>query len=250
MRSSPSPLIPPVIWPTVSPAEMAAVDRVMAEDLGFDLLQIMEVAGRGVAAFARSRFLGGDPRGRRVVVLAGGGGNGGDGLVAARYLLGWGAEVDVRLSRPAATLRGLAGHQHAILAALGVAVVDPLREGAPLPSEADLVIDALFGGGLDGPPTGDAAGLIEAANAAVAPILAVDLPSGLDGAAGEPFSPVIVAAATLTLAMPKTGLLAARARSVVGELHVLDIGIPAVAFQRLGLDPGPRFAMGDVVRLF
>src|SRR5829696_1251022 len=85
--------------PAVTAAEMAAVDRAMVDELGLDILQVMEVAGLAVARFARDRFLGGVPRGRSVLILAGGGGNGGDGLVAARYLHGWGADVRVLLDR-------------------------------------------------------------------------------------------------------------------------------------------------------
>ena len=112
-------------FPALTAEQMGQVDRIMVDELGLDVLQLMELAGRAVAAFARERFLGGDPRGRRVLVLAGSGGNGGDGLVAARLLLGWGARVDVVLSHPPTTLRGPAAHQHRILAALGVPLSPP-----------------------------------------------------------------------------------------------------------------------------
>jgi len=241
--------VEPSAWPALTPAEMAAVDRAMAEDLGLDVVQVMELAGRAVAAFARSRFLGGDPRGKRVLVLAGRGGNGGDGLVAARHLLGWGASVDLRLSHPPESFRGPTAHNWRVLAALGSAPAEVGAATAPELPDADLVIDALLGFGLSGPPTGASAALIEAANRHPAPVLAVDLPSGLDGASGEPFAPCIAAEATLTLALPKTGLLVPAARPAVGEIHVADIGVPAAAFRRVGIDPGPIFAAQDVVRL-
>jgi NAD(P)H-hydrate epimerase len=122
---------------------MARVDRIMIDDLGLDVLQLMELAGRAVAVFARERFLGGDPRGKRVLVLAGSGGNGGDGLVAARLLHGWGADVRVESSHPPASLRGAAAHQTRILERLGLHPARPAPSDfhPPLP-DAELVIDA------------------------------------------------------------------------------------------------------------
>ena len=234
-------------FPALTSAEMARVDRIMVDELGLDILQVMETAGRAVAHFARSRFLAGDPRDRRVLVLAGTGGNGGDGLVAARYLLGWGARVDVLLGRERAALGQAAAHPAAILANLGLSLTSPGGDQTLPP--ADLLIDALLGFGLNGDPTGPTAALIRAANAHPAPILAVDLPSGLDATTGAAYAPCIQATATLTLALPKRGLLLPTAAPAVGELHVADIGVPSAAYARLGLTPGPLFAQADVIRL-
>jgi NAD(P)H-hydrate epimerase len=226
---------------------MARVDRIMFDELGLDVLQVMETAGRAVAHFARARFLAGDPRNKRVVVLAGTGGNGGDGLVAARYLLGWGARVDVLLSRERDALGETAAHQAEILDRLGVPLGAP-RSDRTLP-RADLLIDALLGFGLKGDPSGATAALVRAANAHAAPILAVDIPSGLDATSGATYLPCVHATATLALALPKSGLVIPSAAPVVGELHVADIGVPAAAYARLGLQPGPLFAQADVIRL-
>ena len=234
--------------PALTAAQMASVDRIMVDELGLDVLQVMELAGRAVAAFARERFLKGDPRGRRVLVLAGSGGNGGDGMVAARLLLGWGAAVEVVLSQDAAGLRGTAAHQLRILDALGVeSARPPDRDDARSLPDADVVIDALLGFSLIGAPTGAAAALIRAANAHPAPVLAVDLPSGLDATTGVAFDPCVRADATLTLALPKTGLLAPAARAIVGELHVADIGVPAATYARLGVEVPPLFAEREFV---
>lgn len=225
--------------PSVTAAEMAAVDRAMVESLGYDLLQVMEVAGLRVAEFARGRFLGGDPRGRSVLVFAGGGGNGGDGLVAARWLHGWGAEVRVLLDRPPERLGLAAAHQAAILGAIGVPVGGPgAAERWPVdpPAPADLLLDALLGFGLARAPEGATARLIHLANAGPGPILAIDLPSGLDATTGEPFPPTVRATGTLTLALPKTGLLAPAAAPYAGEISVAGIGVPAEAYRRAGLD--------------
>jgi NAD(P)H-hydrate epimerase len=229
---------------------MSHVDRIMTTDLGVDVLQLMELAGHAVAVWARGQHLGGDARGTRVLALAGSGGNGGDALVAARLLHAWGAEVAIWLSHDPATLHGAAAHQARSLAALGLPVVPPASADAPirLPA-ADLSIDGLLGFGLDGPPTGPAARLIAAANDHPAPTLAIDLPSGLDARSGEPYAPCIRASSTLTLALPKTGLLAPGARAVVGDLAVADIGIPPEVYARLGIAIGPLFSAASIIRV-
>jgi NAD(P)H-hydrate epimerase len=237
--------------PALTPAEMAQVDRFMIEELGVEVLQLMELAGQAVAGWARERFLG-DATGKRVIVLAGSGGNGGDGMVAARLLSAWGALPTVRLSHEVQRLRGAAAHQARSLEALDIPLLPPPEadDVAPLVfPEADLIIDGLLGFGLSGPPTGASARLIDAANAHPAPILAIDLPSGLDAASGEPYDPCVRAAATLTLALPKTGLLSATAEPFVGELAVADIGVPATVYARLGLDVAPLFGRQSIVRV-
>ncbi|HEU0115316.1 MAG TPA: NAD(P)H-hydrate epimerase, partial [Thermomicrobiales bacterium] len=141
--------------PALPAAEMARLDRLLVADFGFDVLQLMELAGQAVAAEARERLPGRDAVGRRVLVLAGGGGNGGDGLVAARLLRSWGAQVDVVLSHEPARLRGPAAHQYDILVRLGQPPDGPPSPDAPIAlPPADLLIDALLGFGLSGPPAG------------------------------------------------------------------------------------------------
>ena len=163
-----------------------------------------------------------------MLVLAGSGGNGGDGMVAARFLHSWGGQPAVWLSHDAATLhvQSAAAHQLRSLRALGLPIHPPDQDESSAFPDADLIVDALLGFGLSGPPSGPAAHLITAANAHPAPVLAVDLPSGLDARTGHPYDPCIRADATLTLALPKTGLLAPTARPVTGELAVADIGVP------------------------
>jgi NAD(P)H-hydrate epimerase len=230
--------------PAVTAAQMAEVDRITVEELGFDVLQIMETAGRAVALFAR-HLLDGDPRERRIVLLCGTGGNGGDGMVAARHLADWGAEVENFLSnRPE---RGPALHQLTILERLGLPVRE-LGQEMPLPT-ADLIVDALLGFSLLGAPRGEIARLIEAANDHGAPVLAVDLPSGMDATSGECYEPYVRASATLTLGLPKTGLLASNARKVTGEVVVADIGIPSEAYRRVGIEIAPWFASADTISM-
>lgn len=232
-------MIPPTPIPALTGPQMAEVDKIMVAELGLDVLQIMELAGYAVAAFAREHFLGGDPRGRRVLILAGSGGNGGDGLVAARHLHGWGATVEVWLGRRPDPTR-VGGHQLAVVERLGILIHEP--GDAPDLPPADLIVDALLGFSLAGAPGGATAALIAAANDHPAPVLAVDLPSGLEATAGSILEPCVRAAATLTLGLPKAGLTAAPARSVTGEVFVADIGVPAAAYARFGIRLGPIFA--------
>lgn len=241
--------MPPPL-PALTAQQMAEVDRVLVEELGLQTVQVMELAGYAVASFARARFLAGDPSGRRVLVLAGAGGNGGDGLVAARYLHAWGAEIEIVLSRSADALRGAAAANLTPVERLGLPIVAPGDDRAirALPA-ADLIVDGLLGFGLTGPPRASAAALIRAANDHPAPTLAIDLPSGLDATSGQLYDPCVRATATLTLALPKTGLLVAQAADAIGELHVADIGVPREVYARLGLTVDALFGQQPIVRL-
>ncbi len=114
---------------------------------------------------------------------------------------------------------------------------------------ADLLIDALIGYSLTGAPRQPISRLIDAANAAGVPILALDMPSGLDGDRRVRQDPCISAASTLTLALPKIGLLQRSAMAAVGELFLADISVPAVVYDRIGLRVADIFARDDVVAL-
>jgi NAD(P)H-hydrate epimerase len=118
-------------------------------------------------------------------------------------------------------------------------------------SAPDLIIDGVIGYSLRGAPRDGAARLITWANQAAAPVLALDVPSGLDGTTGAPADPTIEAAATMTLALPKRGLMAVGARPYVGELYLADIGVPPALYARapLGLEVPLAFAASDLVRL-
>ena len=234
----------PTAIPTVTAAQMREVDRLMVEDLHVELLQMMESAGHALAVLAR-RALQGDPRGKHVVVLAGRGGNGGGGLAAARWLANWGARVSVVLAHPKHDLTAAPAHQLAVLERMGV---DVRPDDAPI-AGAELILDALVGYDLHGEPQGRVAELIGAANAWRIPTIALDVPSGLDPDTGEAAEPTIRAMSTLTLALPKTGLVAPVARRWVGELYLADISVPDLVYRRLGLTVGPIFAKADIVAL-
>ena len=239
-RSVPSP-------PTLSVDQMIEVDRIMVEELRIDLVQMMENAGRALARVARDRFLAGDARGKSVAILAGSGGNGGGALVCARNLLNWGAEVHLALVKPVGAYGGVPGHQAKILDRMGHRL-DEAHNDMP-PKAVDLVVDGLIGYSLAGAPHGRLATLIRWANEAGAPVLSLDVPSGVDATTGEAHDPAVSAAATVTLALPKHGLTKRKARGHVGELYLADIGVPPSVYQQLGLAIESPFKGADVVRV-
>jgi NAD(P)H-hydrate epimerase len=230
-------------FPALTAAQMAEVDRLMIEAYGIRLIQMMENAGRHLAELAR-RMSGGRLQRRRLVALCGAGHNGGGGMAAARHLHNWGADVRAKLVGDPARLKDLPAHQWRTLQTMRVA-----EDADPDLAQADLILDALIGYGLTGDPRGPVAEWIERANAAERPILALDVPSGLDPTGGLPGTPCLRAAATLTLALPKTGLLTPQARPFVGDLYLADIGVPPALYRRLGLDVGPIFGGDAIIRV-
>lgn len=234
--------------PYLTTDQMIEVDRAMMEDYRIDLVRMMENAGRNQAHLARERFLGGDPRARRVVVLAGTGGNGGGALVAARRLHNYGSVVSVLVTKPIDDFTPVPGQQLDLLRRMGLTI------GAAGDMESietpDLVLDGVIGYSLHGAPRGEAGTLVRWANEQAAPVLSLDAPSGVDTTTGTVFEPAIRAAATMTLALPKEGLRAPGVDTHVGELYLADISAPPELYARfLGIDVGPIFASSDIVRL-
>lgn len=235
--------------PFLTTEQMSAVDRAMVEDLHIDLVQMMENAGRNLAHLARVRFLNGTPVGKHVVVLAGSGGNGGGAMVCARRLHTWGAQVHVVLATGSDALAPATARQRDILARMGV----PVARAHAIRGVRDvaLIVDGIIGYRLSGAPHGAAAEAIEWANSQAAPVLALDVPSGLDATTGAVHSPAIRATATMTLALPKAGLRAPGAAERVGELYVADIGVPPGLYAQLLAVPvsSPLFARDEIVLL-
>jgi len=218
--------------PAVSTGQMREVDRSMPGDFGIGLAQMMENAGRNLADLGHLLFA---PR--SVIVLAGPGGNGGGGLVAARHLHNRGLTVSVVLA--GGPLAPVTAQQASIVTRMGILIRDD-------PAPADLVIDALIGYGLHGDPRGRTAELIGWAAARPGPVLSLDGPSGLDLDTGRPGTPCVRADATMTLALPKTGLAGAE---VTGRLYLADISVPPLLYQRMGLAVPALFRDGPVVEL-
>jgi len=231
--------------PTLTTAQMIEVDRAMIEDYHIELIQMMENAGRAFAELAR-RQLRGAVQGHSVVVLCGNGNNGGGGMTAARRLHNWGAQITVAITKPADEFRGVPAHQLDILQRMKI----PIFESASLaPLPVDLILDAIIGYSLNGAPRGAAAELIRWANNQNAPILALDTPSGLDTTTGVAYEPTIRATATLTLALPKLGLLNREVKKFVGELYLADISVPPELYTKMGITIPPLFAESDLIRV-
>jgi NAD(P)H-hydrate epimerase len=233
------PVIPADSVPWLSVEQMREVDRLMIHELGVTLEQMMENAGRNLALLAR-HLLGGDARGHRVLVLAGTGGNGGGGLAGARHLLVAGAYVSIALAATPEQLGPVTHKQYETLTRLGV------QQGiAAHPPE--LVVDALLGYGQKGAPSGEVAELISLAPAA--PLLALDVPSGLELETGHLYEPHVRATTTLTLALPKEGLRTRAAADVVGDLYLGDISVPAAVYERLGVTYSSPFGRSPLVEI-
>ena len=184
----------------LTPDAMGAADaRAIAAGTPVDVL--MERAGRAVAWAVRRSLAG--TYGRRVVLVCGKGNNGGDGLVTARVLAGWGVRT------------------HVVELAAGI---DRRRCQRAL-DEADVVVDAMYGTGFRGTLEGDAAWLVEQLDDFDGEVVAVDIPSGVDGLTGTVWGPVVRATRTVTFAARKPGLVFEPGRSLAGEVTVADIGI-------------------------
>jgi len=230
--------------PMVTAAQMAEVDRIAVEELGVSIEMLMENAARQIALACRAVL--GSVDGRRIVCLAGTGNNGGDALAAARRLHGWGADVRCVLSADRERLHGdLNKRQHDVARRIGV---DVATADAARLDDADLIVDGLLGYSVRGAPRGATEALIRDADRSRVPIVSIDLPSGLDPDTGEPLGIAVRAAVTVTLALPKQGLLRTASRNLVGELLVADIGIPHAAYERFGIDARRCFVDGDLVR--
>jgi NAD(P)H-hydrate epimerase len=229
--------------PALTTPQMIEVDRLMMEDYGIHLLQMMENAGRNLAELCR-QMLGGTVSDQRIAVLCGGGNNGGGGMVAARHLHNWGAEVLLKVVANPAQIREIPTHQRRILEKMGIP-----NQDVPILEETALIVDALIGYGLRGNPGGPVAAWIERMNAAQRPILALDTPSGLNTTTGIPGIPCIRATATLTLALPKVGLLAPEAHPFVGALYLADISVPPALYRQLGLEVPPLFVQNTLHKI-
>jgi NAD(P)H-hydrate epimerase len=216
--------------PAVTTEQMREVDRVAVEDAGPNLYQMMENAGRNLA-LAAIEMLGASWRSAPVVALAGTGGNGGGGICAARHLANRGADVTVAVTAAEHLAPVTADQLDVYRGTPGR--VESIRRLAGL--EAALVIDAVIGYSLEGAPHGPAGEAIDWAGLQPAPILSLDVPSGVDATTGLAAGAFIRAATTLTLALPKTGLDAPAA----GRVVLADIGIPAEVYRLAGIDVPP-----------
>ncbi|HHX51127.1 MAG TPA: NAD(P)H-hydrate dehydratase [Clostridia bacterium] len=214
----------------VTKEEMALLDKEAIEEYGIPGLVLMENAALRVAEYAGTLFPGGLAR-KKVLVFAGKGNNGGDGLAIARHLQKAGADVKVFLLCRPEELKGDALVNYRILVKMQGRFHLLLEEKDVQKADislmcTDLVVDAIYGTGFKGKATGTGARIIGAINGSSCPVIAVDVPSGLDADTGIAGGPAIQADATITFGYPKIGLCLETTSSSVGELWVGDISLP------------------------
>ncbi|HUE16842.1 MAG TPA: NAD(P)H-hydrate epimerase [Planctomycetaceae bacterium] len=216
----------------LSRAEVRDVDRRAIDEFGMPGIVLMENAGRGAAELLVRLGIGG-----QVIVCAGKGNNGGDGFVIARHLENRGVEVRVLLFADSQTLQGDAATNFHILRMAGTPIFEyhaatkPDTWGAELRS-CGCIVDALLGTGMQGTVREPMATVIHHINDAGVPVLAVDLPSGLDCDTGQPLGTCVRAAHTATFVARKLGFDVPAAAPFIGEVHVVDIGVPQALFSR------------------
>lgn len=215
-------------------AQMRAIDELAIKKYGVPSLSLMENAGAGIARRISESILDRDVSGKKIAILCGPGSNGGDGFVIARHLAAVGARLEIFSVVSMTQLKGDArvNAERATSQGLSHTVIG---ECTPTPdfSGYRLIIDALFGTGFRGAIEGAVARLIRDANESGIPIVSVDAPSGLDCDTGQLTDPSVRATYTITLGSSKLGHWLWPGRSAVGELEVIDIGIPPEATHQI-----------------
>ena len=226
--------------PSVTMEQMIEVDRIAVEETGPNLFQMMENAGRNLCLLAIDA-LGNNWKKANVVVLAGTGGNGGGGICAARHLANRGANVKVCITEPEKSKEATAYQLHILKSTSAKIIsIEELQNENP-----DLIIDAIIGYSLTGEPKGKALELIKWASQHLGIIISLDIPSGINSTTGEAACNHIKPDLTLTLALPKTGVLPA----LTGELYLADIGIPDKVYEKLKLKYHQPFNQNYYIKL-
>jgi NAD(P)H-hydrate epimerase len=213
----------------LSRSEVRAIDRRAIDEFGLPGIVLMENAGRGCTEVLLRLGCRGP-----VVIVSGKGNNAGDGFVIARHLDAQGIAVRVVLIGSPADLQGDAAINYGVVSRSGLPIIDRSSGSAAAEhlaadlADAEWIVDALLGTGASGPPREPLATAIRLMNAAPGKKLAVDLPSGLDCDTGQPAEPTFRADHTCTFVAPKLGFAQPAARAVLGEVHVIDIGVPRI----------------------
>jgi hydroxyethylthiazole kinase-like uncharacterized protein yjeF len=211
----------------VNSSQMRNLDKKTIEKVGIPGVELMEKAGRGCAEVALE-MLGGIAKGKKVLIFCGRGNNGGDGFVIGRYLKKWGGKVSFFLCADKKEVKGDAKTNLDRVKKLKIPIKEILQsKDIPQKLEADLIVDALFGTGFQGEITGYIAEVINLINSSKIPVLAVDIPSGLNADTGEFSTICIQAQRTVTMGLPKIGQFFFPGKSFCGKTTVVDIGIPS-----------------------
>ena len=224
-------------------AQMREADRRTIEEVGIPSIALMENAGRQIVSAMHATI--DDLESRRVGILCGRGNNGGDGFVVARLLSQQGLSVCIYLLGGAEDVGGDAGTNLRIAQSLGLSIVEVVDRDAwdrarSSVDECDVLVDAMFGTGLNKPLDDLSSKVAGDVNALNVPVVAVDLPSGLLADQTDPIGEAIEADVTVTLGAPKVALLLPSAESWAGDLVIADIGVPSSIIDDL---PGERLEL-------
>ena len=212
----------------VTSKQMREIDRKAIEENNLSGLALMENAGLKIFQSLKNIYP--NLRLKKIIIFSGSGNNGGDGFVVARRLYDYGVKAKVFLLAPFNKIKGEAGENLNIIDKMGVELIElkaeKLEEIKGTIQNSDLIIDAILGTGLQGRVTGLKSKIIDLINVAGKEVVAIDVPSGLNADTGKIEGPCIKATYTITLALPKIGLLLFPGASYAGKVTVEDIGIP------------------------
>ena len=207
----------------VTAAQMRQIDKDTIEGIGIPGIVLMETAGSEIVRAIERHY----PTAQRIGVFVGKGNNGGDGLVIARQLAHIGREVQIFLVSPTESFTGEARTNLQIAQNLELQIEEILKDTISIGFHgSELLVDTILGTGLRGTVRESIANVINAINDLPIPILAVDLPSGLDADSGNPLGTCVQADRTVTIGLPKRGLLVHPGAELAGKLEVVDIGFP------------------------
>jgi NAD(P)H-hydrate epimerase len=228
---------------------MRRVDELAVKEYNIKIDQMMELAGFSLAILAKT-ILGRSIEKKKVALLIGKGNNGGGGLVAARHLDNWGVTVIPIIAHENGLKKSVKDRIETLKLLVKVHFFETESFVERILSKSILIIDCLIGYGIMGDPKFPISKIISLANSSENSILSLDLPSGLDPTTGKPYEPCVKAKNTLTLALPKSGLMFEDARKFVGNLFLADIGIPPSLYSKLGITIGNILKGKTLVRIF
>ena len=206
---------------TISPQDMQEMERAFLDGTGYPSMLLMEHAAQAVVRELAQLA----PVGARVLFVCGGGNNGGDGCAAARLWMQRGGKADVWLLRSPSQMKGDAGVNACLLNACGASLNVLYGEAPELPQGCAAIVDALYGTGLSRAIEGVALDAVRCINASGLPVVAVDIPSGVDGATGQVLGEAVHASVTVTFHRAKHGHMLLPGRGYAGRLVIEDIGI-------------------------
>ncbi len=223
--------------PAVTTEQMIEIDRIAIEETGPNLYQMMENAGRNLALIVIDMIV--EISEPSIIILAGTGGNGGGGICAARHLVNRNYNVKLAVTDKS-KMKNVPKKQLEIFKNAGGIIINNLNN-----IKSDIIVDAIIGYSLSNAPRGRSLQFIEWANKQTAKKISLDVPSGIDSTTGENYGEYFLTDATMTLALPKTGL----SKDKCGKLLLADIGISKSVYDKIGIKYDPAFQKKFIINL-